>query len=344
MASNLTEMLVKSQTRMALWLCVWLGLGTPALAACGLTKVAEMPFIKLGSHYAVMVRIGEAVRPIIVDTGAEVTAITQSVAEELELKPDISGEVHRSIGIGQTDAQEYRNVIAPVFALGNLVYRDRSMVVFTQDFGDKPENDSIGLLGDDILSNFDVEFDFPGQRLTFYRASDCYDSFLPWTGNYSAIPFLHDRAKIVIDVILNDERNQAIVDTGNSLSFVSRSLLKRWHVADTSFSKTVGKIGSPLNGGTSFGIQMFTFDVVKIGYETYPMIPMSIVDVNFALASINLGLDVWRVGKIWISYPNKWMFVSKKDSTKIAYPVRTLDVKNAQADAGAPPERGRLEQ
>jgi len=308
-------------------------MGAPAFAACGLTKVTEIPLVKLGNHYAVMVRINDEVRPMIVDTGAELTNINLSVVEDLDLKLDSNPvKASRSIGVGQTTAETYRNVIPSILGFGDLVYRDRSTAVAKQDFGDAPEHDAIGLLGDDILSQFDVEFDFPAGKLTFYRASECYESFVPWTGGYSAVPFLHDRAKIVIDVVLNDERNQAIVDTGNPLSFVSRSLLGRWRINESAFSKTVAKISSPLNGGTSFAVKMFAFDVVKIGYEVFPSTIMSIVDVDFPLASINLGLDFWQSRKIWISYPNKWMFVSKKDSTIVAYPVQATQLKNAEAD------------
>jgi hypothetical protein len=319
-------MLVKAPARTIL--CFWLALisGGPAIAACGLTKVTEMPLVKLGNHYAVMVRINNEVRPMIVDTGAEVTNINLSVVEDLDLKLDDNPlKASRVLGVGQTTAETYRNVVPSILGFGDLVYRDRSTAVAKQDFGDVPEQDAIGLLGDDILSHFDVEFDFPAGKLTFYHAAECYESFVPWTGGYSAVPFVHDRAKIVIDVVLNDERNQAIVDTGNPLSFVSRSLLARWRVNESAFSKTVGKISSPLNGGTSFAVKMFAFDVVKIGYEVFPPTIMSIVDVDFPLASINLGLDFWKSRKIWISYPNKWMFVSRTAATTVAYPVQTTN-------------------
>lgn len=309
-------------------------LGARAHAVCALNKVAEMPLFKLGAHYAVMAQIEDTFRPIIVDTGAAVSSINLSAAEEFELKPDRSAaDAKPVVGVGQTQAEAYPNVIPSVLAFGDLVYRNRSTVVARADFVNSPEEEAIGLLGDDILSQFDVEFDFPSGKLTFYRATDCHDTFLPWVGRYSAIPFLHDNSKIVIDVVLNDERNQAIVDTGNPLSFVSRSLLSRWGLPASSISKPVTKIGSPLNGGNSFALSLFTFDRVKVGYDFFPAMNMGVVDVDFPPASINLGLDFFRSRKLWISYPNKWMFLAESGAAKLAYSVQPAALRAVEVDA-----------
>jgi len=316
--------------------CLLLFAGAPAFAACALTKVAEMPLIELGAHYAVMARIGDVVRPMIVDTGAEDTTLRLSVADELKLTQDSSlSKVRAALGIGQTKADVYLNVIPSILAFGDLVYRDRSTPVSRIDWGNSPENDSAGLLGDDILSKFDVEFDFPSKKLTFYRAFGCYGTFTPWTGAFSSIPFVHERAKITVDVILNEERTRAIVDTGNPLSIVSRRALAFWGIPDSAFSNSPGKIGTPLNGGTAFALKMFLFDKVKIGNEIFSRPVMSVADFDFQFGSANLGLDYWKNLKVWISYRNNWMFLSNKASTTtIAYPVDTepaaaAGVKNA---------------
>jgi hypothetical protein len=325
-------MLVKAPIHAVLCLHASLFLGVPAFAACTLTKVTEMPLVRLGSHYAVSVHIDDEVRPMIVDTGAAATAITLSVANELEMKRDSSlANARSTIGIGQTKAETYQNVIPSVLAFGDLVYHDRSTVVSRMDLGNSPEHETIGLLGDDILSQFDVEFDFPAGKLTFYHASGCYESFVPWTGAYSATPFVHENKKIVFDVVLNDEREQAIVDTGNNVSFVSQSLLSRWRINDSQLAKTKITVGSPLNGGTYNVLKLFTFNEVKIGYDTFPATTMGIVDVDFSLASINLGLDFWKSRKVWISYPNKWMFIST-GPTSLVYPVDVSQPKGAEEE------------
>jgi gag-polyprotein putative aspartyl protease len=325
-------MLVKFPIHAVLYLYTALFLSAPAFAACSLTKVTEMPLFKLGSHYAVSVRIDDEVRSMMVDTGAAITTITLSVANELEMKRDSSlANARSTIGIGQTKAETYLSAIPSVLVFGDLVYHDRSTAVSRMDFGNSPERETLGLLGDDILSQFDVEFDFPGGKLTFYHASGCYDSFIPWTGNYSATPFVHENTKVMMDIVLNDEREQAIVDTGNNVSFVSQSLLSRWRIDDSQLLKTKITVGSPLNGGTYNVLKLFAFNEVKIGYDTFPATTMGIVDVNLPLGMVNLGVDFWKSRKVWISYPNKWIFIST-GPTALAYPVTASKPEAAEAE------------
>ena len=292
-----------------------------ARAECRLETVAEMPLVSLGAHYAVMVNIDDVTRPIVVDTGAETTVIKESVAKELELKEDPQ-QSNRTLGIGQTTGDSHLNVIPSRLAFGDLVLRDRSTAVATLDDGRNAEKESIGLLGDDLLSQFDVELDFPGHMLTFYREDGCYATFLPWTGVFATIPFDHHGAKVTIDVMLESERTRAMVDTGNNLSFVSRSASALWGAATADLAPTRMKAMSPLNHGAPMPVSAFPFTQVKIGDDLFHDKTLSVIDANLPLASANLGLDYWSSRKIWISYLHQWLFVADDPSAvKLAYSI-----------------------
>jgi hypothetical protein len=300
-----------------------LAAANPAFAACGLTKVTQMPLLSLGAHYAVMVGIEDVVRPMVVDTGAETTVLTASVVSELSLKADPDIRHARAVaGIGQTGGEFHLNAIPTVLTFGDLVYRDRSTIVTTMDEGKTPEADSIGLLGDDILSQFEVEFDFPSRLLTFYRPVGCYDTFLPWTGAYASVPFDHRNAKVTIDVILNEERTPATVDTGNNMSFVSKGASALWGAYETDIVATKRSIKSPFNHAGAIAARAYLFDKVRIGGDLFVLKEMPIVDVDMPLAAANIGLDYWNVRKIWISYPHGLMFVANDpDKARLRYPV-----------------------
>jgi hypothetical protein len=305
--------------------------GAAAGVDCRLDQVSAMPLLSLGAHYAVMAEIEDVTRPIVVDTGAETTVLKASVAKELGLKED-PRHANRSVGIGQTTGDSHLNVIPSRLAFGALVLRDRSTTVATMDDGEAPEKDSIGLLGDDILSQFDVEFDFPGHKLTLYREDGCYTTFLPWTGVFSTIPFDHRGAKVTIDVLLNSERTRAIVDTGNNLSFVSLSASALWGAATADFAPTRIHIKSPLNHGAPVPASAYPFAQVKIGDDLFHDKKMSVVDVDMPLASANLGLDYWSSRKIWISYLHKWMFVAEDPSAaKLAHPIEPASAASPDA-------------
>ncbi|HEY1944404.1 MAG TPA: aspartyl protease family protein [Roseiarcus sp.] len=305
-----------------------------APASCSLEKVTEMPLLSLGAHYAVMAGIEDVVRPIEVDTGAATTVLKASVASELSLKQDpVAEHARRSAGIGQKTGDFHLNVIPSTLVFGDLVFHDRSTVVATMDEGKSPEGNSIGLLGDDILSQYDVEFDFPGRKLTFYREIGCYDTFIPWLGSFAAVPFDHRDAKVTIDILLNRERTQAIVDTGNNMSFVSKSASALWGSYTSDLAPTKGRMQSPLNRAAPLAISTYNFEKVTIGGDVFNAHKMNVVDVDFPLASANIGLDYWSSRKIWISYPRGWMFVADEPANaKLAYPVNAT-VNPAPADA-----------
>ena len=306
-------------------------------ATCSLEKVTEMPLLSLGAHYAVMVGIEDVVRPMLVDTGAATTVLKASVASELTLKQDpVVDHAQRVAGIGQKSGDFHLNVIPSKLAFGDLVFHDRSTVVATMDDGKTPETDSIGLLGDDILSQYEVEFDYPGRRLTFYRQVRCYDTFIPWLGSFAAVPFDHRDAKITIDILLNHERTQAIVDTGNNMSFVSKTASALWGSSVSDLSPTKGKAQIPFNKTAAFPISTFRFEKVTIGGDVFEARKMNVVDVDFPLASANVGLDYWSSRKIWISYARKWMFVADDPaSAKLAYPVNAPDPAPAAPSSAA---------
>jgi len=90
-------------------------------------------------------------------------------------------------------------------------------------------------------------------------------------------------------------------------------------------------MGTPLNDRTPLAIKTFVFDRTRIGDETFPRGETPVIDVDIPMASAVVGLDYWRTRRVWISYPNKWMFLSDKPSTiAVAYPVATMP---AAADA-----------
>jgi hypothetical protein len=303
--------------------CAALVCAASAHAACKLEQVTQMPLLSLGAHYAVMVGIEDVARPMVVDTGAEATLLKASVVNELSIKRDPVAEHARPmLGVGQTHADALLNAIPSQLAFGDLVYRNRSTAVATMEDGKTPEGDSVGLLGDDILSQFDVEFDFPSHKLSFYREIGCFSTFLPWAGPFAAIPFDHRGAKVTIDILLNRERTRAMVDTGNNLSFVSHSAPALWGSYESDIAPTKTRAQSPLNHAGPLAVASYPFAKVTIGGDVFVDKSLSVIDVDLPLAKANLGLDYWSSRKIWISYPREWMFVADDPAAaKLAHPV-----------------------
>jgi len=316
----------------------------PQAKACSLAQIVQMPLVTLGDHVAVLVKINQVMRPMLVDTGAEVTTLTSQAVADLKLKSDDDeSKVRPVLGMGQNSAALHLNALPDIFGLGDLVFHERSTTVADMAFGPSPEQKAVGLIGDDILARYEVEFDFSGKTLTLYEAKRCFDTFIPWIGPYAQIPFDHHDNKIVADLILDGERTRAIVDTGNNLSFVTRKSSAFFGVPADAFTDTKGKSTSPLNGGTSKPVQVFVFGKVRLGDEVYRNRPIGVVDVDLQVGTANIGLDYFKDHKLWISYRTGLMYVSRDPAaSKLAYPVilpapleTTLAAKPAD---DAPPE------
>jgi len=322
-------------------LCVAFSLCPAGAKACSLEQVSQMPLITLGDHVAVLAKINNATRPMMVDTGAEVTTLTSQAVTDLKLKsdPDAS-KVRPTLGIGQTSASSlHLNALPETLGFGDLVFHDRSTVVTDMAFGPIPEQKAVGLLGDDILSQYDVEFDFAGKTLSLYKAVGCYETFIPWLGPYAQIPFDHHENKMVADLILDGERTRAIIDTGNNTSFVTRRASALFGIPPDAFMDTKGKSTSPLNGGTSQTVQLYVFGKVRLGDEIFRKKPMGVIDVDLITGAANIGLDYFKGHKLWICYRSGVMFVSRDPAaSKLGYTVIKPQQQAAVAIAAKPVE------
>ena len=101
-----------------------------------------------------------------------------------------------------------------------------------------------GVLGRDFLSLFDLDLDVPGRRLTLYQVRDCAGRFLPWQGEYAAVPVtLPDENALVVPVTLDATPLRAMLDTGASSSLVAAPGMFRLGLQAASFAGDPGRSG-----------------------------------------------------------------------------------------------------
>ncbi|GAA0570345.1 retroviral-like aspartic protease family protein [Rhizomicrobium electricum] len=150
---------------------------------------------------------------IMLDTGAAQTMIAHQTVEALGLKTKAApyGAGMKRFG-GRFDDQQ---VTISEFAIGEMKGRDVPLFVRSDDF------DSAGLLGTDVLRNFDLELDFANASLKLIAPNDCeYKTY--WTSShYGVVPFVVGRNHIVVKMKLDGEDINAILDTGAADSVMS---------------------------------------------------------------------------------------------------------------------------
>jgi len=193
------------------------GYARPAMADCKMVQVAELA---LDPHWYGAVADGQINgQPIkaMIDTGSSLSMISRAEAAKLGLAFRPVGATLYGVG-GQRQA--YGTTVKSL-QIGQLFANKIDLIG-----SDTLTNPNIAMiLGNDILSQFDVEFDLP-------------DQLVYWNKPYSLAPLLgtnRDSPSIRTPVILNGQRISAELDSGAGASVVDITVANRLGVAiDTS--------------------------------------------------------------------------------------------------------------
>jgi predicted aspartyl protease len=295
---------------------------------CHLHADAKLPLTENGGHYQVQVEIGGRPSWLVVDTGADKTALTTAAADSLQLQQDNSSADNVG-GVGDSVGSEYMRVI-PSLKLGtsewvNLHVPTSNMLTAAQAASPFAP---VGLLGADVLSRYDVEFDFPAKVMTLYTAQGCLGHFAPWVGNYYAYsPEYTPRHRFILSLELNGYPVRATLDTGASRSLVARTAAQ---AAGVNAAMLGGdrKVSNTGIKGTSFDVWVHRFESLKVGSFIYRNVPIPVGDTSMADVDMLLGMDYMKSRRVWVSYSTGWIFMQQ--ATPRAEAART-----------APPEFGR---
>ncbi|WP_419727821.1 aspartyl protease family protein [Lichenicola sp.] len=168
----------------------------------------------------------------------------------------------------------------------------------------------VGLLGADVLSRFDVEFDLPRHRISFWSIpSDAATCAFPngWGGSFDTIPLTRQGSRLTFTAILDGQPISVLVDTGARSRILSRQAAIRLGVDPEMLD------GDP--GGITAGVDLHEasyhwhrFSRLVIGSETqrHPVLTVAPLDEPVDLL---LGADWFADRDVLISYATNRMFV-----------------------------------
>jgi predicted aspartyl protease len=148
-----------------------------------------------------------------VDTGANLSVITKEVANDLGLdhEPvrvalvDVSGRISDTAGRVKS------------FVLGNLHASNVDFIIAKDNPFGEGNKDIAGLLGSDILRNYDVEFDFGPNKMTLLSPDHCPGKVIYWPATaVAAVPMqVTPSGDIVFPVTVDGKTVNATLDTGS---------------------------------------------------------------------------------------------------------------------------------
>ncbi|MBB6251618.1 aspartyl protease family protein [Nitrospirillum iridis] len=314
------------------------GLALADAANCHLNKVAEVPVTLERNQPIVVASVNGTPIRALLDTGAEVTAISQAGAARLGL--EVSSQ-RRLVGIG--GAAPMGQVKLNKLVAGDW-WADAPLVHVVQNDNFGPDVEMI--LGQDIFAQYDVELDFANGAVRFFEPKGCDGVPLAyWAQDYAeaalrpTLPLGH--RDIQVRVSLNERETWALLDTGFTHSSV---LLRTAHLANVHEEGADVAAGSEFHGIGKKRVPTWiaTFATFTIGEETVRRVRLNVGD--FALfgdpdrvnaIGMFLGADFAKTHRIYVANSQGKVFFTNVGRPVFAPRARDEDAAKAP-DVKAP--------
>jgi predicted aspartyl protease len=253
-----------------------LGMGATkqADAGCQLLQVGELPVAMVNNAGVVPVSINGHAVQFLVDTGGALSMIWRSTGQDLNL--DIVQSDMKFYGAGGADAAG----VVTVRDFGIAGATIHNVHLYAAGRGALPGN-SAGILGEDVLSHWDIEFDLSAGKIRLFIPKNCNgDQVVYWAQSYFMTKLLGAPANsnwLEATVLLNGHEVVAMFDTGAALSTVTSQALRQSginpEVAPVAAGESRGLAGKPID--TTVAV----FPVLTIGQETLQNVRLRIADL-----------------------------------------------------------------
>ena len=254
----------------ALSLCFTL----PSKAGCKLLQVAELPVTMAGTAALIPVVIDSHPTQMMVDTGAALSLIWRSAATDLKLK--ISSDGSQLYGAGGSETRG--TVIVKNFTVAGATIPN--VALYTAGRGSLPGN-SAGVIGEDLLKHWDVEFDLPESKIRLFSPKGCSGGeVVYWASKYSMSKLERPPANsdwVETEVGLDGHKLIAQWDSGAGASFITSPAVERARLN----SELPVKNGAETQGlaGKAVDTRVAVFQTLSIGQEQIRNATLRVADL-----------------------------------------------------------------
>lgn len=284
-----------------------------ALAACKVSKLAELPVTMVGRRAIVDAKFGTRDAHFIVDSGAFYSTLSRSSAAEFGLSSAPAPAWFRLRGINGTASADVAT--AKSFTLADIPLDKTTFIVGGSDTG------TAGLLGQNILGLGDVEYDLPHSAVRLMRSEGCNTTTLAcWAEGkpFSAIPLERGdggpwKPHTTGTVLVNGVQLHAVFHSGAQTSVMTLAAAKRAGVTPASPGVVAIGTGSGL-GSKQVATWLAPFDKIDLGGEVVPHPKFSIADLTID-ADMLIGFDFFLTHRIFVSNATHMLYMTYEGGT-----------------------------
>ena len=285
---------------------------------CDLVKVTQVPLEPRGRLFAVRVTVDRHPLDLLLDTGSAKSLLTETTVQRLHIPQD--GRTFTvAIGLGGGSLKADAKVDSML--LGDTPLDVDRMSV--NAFSGGPNID--GVLGLDVLRDFDLDIDGPDRALTLYRVRDCEQAAPPWQETATAIDGISTRMGwMAMPFEINGIAGTAVVDTGASFTTILPSMLRRLGMTGQDLVKD-RLMETHVIAGADAEMRIHRFRTIRIGPVTAhnAALPVLVHEPpplgggrHFEDGMV--GQDLLRDRRVWFSLRTGRLYLSHRDTDAAA--------------------------
>jgi tetratricopeptide (TPR) repeat protein/predicted aspartyl protease len=273
---------------------------------CELGKIVELPITMAGLRPLITAQVNGKDAKFLLDSGSFYSLMSTAEAADLNLKLSVSGMTVNGVG-GNT-----RTWLTKVqdFAFLGTTFHDVEFLVMGSEFG------SSGLIGQNLLSHFDVEYDLAKGAIRLFKPEGCSRTKLAyWTGG-QAFSLMDINAverynpHTIGVAYVNGQKIRAEFDTGAAMSVLNLTAAKNMGI----------DVNAPgvKEGGYSYGIgrasaKSYIVPVAsfKIGDdEEIKNTRLRVADIRLTDADMLVGADFFLSHRVFVSNSQRKLYLT----------------------------------
>ncbi len=288
-------------------------LSLPAIADdnCKLQRYAELPVTMSGARPLVTGMINGKEAHFLADSGAFFSLLTNEGVKKFGLKPDYSTRLNvRGFGGDENAFSTTAHDFSLAGFLGGRVFHDIQFVVLGNKFAGMID----GIIGQNVLSGADTEYDLANGVIRLFSSKDCHGRNLAyWHGTANvAVVDIEATTKIshhiIGQAVLNNKKIRVVFDTGVTHSFLTLRAAKRAGIKPemegVSASGIIGGVGHDTHE-----LWLARFDTLDIGGELIKNARLRMGEIEDTLnADMFLGADFFLSHRLYVSQNHRKIF------------------------------------
>ena len=244
-----------------------------------------------------------------VDTGSDASSIVNEVALEMNAK-----RVYMRGGVFMNNIGVNTGTYIDSFRIGMIHSEDRWGLLIVPN--SLVSTTVSGLLGPDIMRDFDVEFDFLHNKFNLFKRDECPGDPVYWTHDaYAAVSFAQGAgSQIVVPASLDGQSVRVFIDTGSSISTMSLAAARKLFGLAENDPRVKFTRYERINGGAwapqyTFPFASLSLEGVAISNPQIQLLPQNSFDLGRpGNAEVVLGMTVLRQLHMYVDYGDQTIY------------------------------------